>query len=291
VTPLIALTIAGSDSGGGAGIQADLRTFAAFGLHGASAVTALTAQSTVEVRAVLATPALFLREQIETVLDDLAVAAVKTGMLATAENVVVVAEMAAAGRLPNLVVDPVMVSSTGARLLDPDAETAYAELLLPHAVVATPNSREAAVLSGAPVDGVAGQEAAARALTATGALWVVVKGGDQDGAGAVDVLAGAGAVDVLAGDGAVDVLAGAGADPVRLSAARLATANTHGTGCSFAAAVAAGLARGDDPPTAVARAKAYVHAALARAADWRLGGGHGPIDHLDLAHPAADRLS
>jgi hydroxymethylpyrimidine/phosphomethylpyrimidine kinase len=280
VTPLVALTIAGSDSGGGAGIQADLRTFAAFGLHGTSAIAALTAQSTVEVRAVRPTPAAFLREQIETVLDDLPVAAVKTGMLATAENVVVVAGLAASGRLPNLVVDPVMVSSTGARLLDPDAEIAYVELLLPHATVATPNSREAAVLVArgagltaptAPIEGEEGERDAARALLATGARWVVVKGGDQDGADAVDVVTGRNAA------------------PVALAAPRLDTANNHGTGCSFASAVAAGLARGDDAPTAITRAKAYVHAALARGSDWRLGGGHGPIDHLDLAHPLVDR--
>jgi hydroxymethylpyrimidine/phosphomethylpyrimidine kinase len=273
VTPAVGLTIAGSDSGGGAGIQADLRTFAAFGLHGASAIAALTAQSTVEVRAVLPTPGPFLRDQIETVLDDLPVAAVKTGMLATAENVAVVAELAAAGRLHNLVVDPVMVSSTGARLLDPDAEAAYVELLLPHAVVATPNSREAAVLAGVPVEDLAGQDRAARALAAAGARWVVVKGGDQDG------------------PDAVDVLAGREGGTVHLPAARILTTNNHGTGCSFASAVAAGLARGDDPPSAIHRAKAYVHAALLRGSSWHLGGGHGPIDHLDLAHPVADRLS
>jgi hydroxymethylpyrimidine/phosphomethylpyrimidine kinase len=271
--PPVVLTIAGSDSGGGAGIQADLRTFSAFGLHGTSAIAALTAQSTVEVRSVLPTPAPFLREQIETVLDDLDVVAVKTGMLATAANVAVVADLAAAGRLPKLVVDPVMVSSVGARLLDPDAEAAYTERLLPLAVVATPNSREASVLTGAEVEGEAAQHAAARSLAAAGARWVVVKGGDQIG-----------------GD-AIDVLAGPGTPPTSLPAPRVFTRNTHGTGCSFASAVAAGLALGLDPPKAVARAKAYVRAALVRAADWRLGAGHGPIDHLDLAHPIADRLS
>jgi hydroxymethylpyrimidine/phosphomethylpyrimidine kinase len=271
VTPPVALTIAGSDSGGGAGIQADLRSFAAFGVHGCSAIAALTAQSTVEVRAVQATDPDFLRAQIETVLDDLRVAAVKTGMLATAANVAVVADLAAAGRLPNLVVDPVMVSSSGHRLLEPDAEAAYVELLLPHALVATPNSREAAVLLGVPVEAGDGQCRAATALRARGARWVVVKGGDQPGDEALDLLAGPEGV-------------------AELRRRRVDTANTHGTGCSFAAAVAAGLARGADVPTAVDRAKAYVHAALARAADWQLGAGHGPIDHLDLAHPVADRV-
>jgi hydroxymethylpyrimidine/phosphomethylpyrimidine kinase len=269
VTPRTALTIAGSDSGGGAGIQADLRTFAAFGLHGCSAIAALTAQSTVEVRAVQATPPDFLRAQIVTVLDDMPVAAVKTGMLATAANVEVVAALAAAGRLPNLVVDPVMVSSTGARLVDADAEAAYVELLLPHATVVTPNSREAAVLTGRSVDGVEGQEGAAHALVALGAGAAVVKGGDQDG------------------DESIDVLVDDGATILR--ARRLDTPNNHGTGCSFASAVAAGLARGAQPHEAVARAKDYVHAALARSAAWRLGAGHGPIDHLDLAHPLVDR--
>jgi hydroxymethylpyrimidine/phosphomethylpyrimidine kinase len=162
-----------------------------------------------------------------------------------------------------------MVSSTGARLLDADAEAAYVGLLLPLAAVVTPNSREAAVLTGRPVDGVEGQEAAARALVALGAGAAVVKGGDQEGEESLDVL-----VD----DGATI-----------LRAPRLDTANNHGTGCSFASAVAAGLARGDQPAEAVARAKAYVHAALARSAGWRLGAGHGPIDHLDLADPFVDR--
>ena len=154
-TPRVALTIAGSDSGGGAGIQADLVTFAALGVHGASVVTALTAQNTVGVAAVHVPPLEFLQAQLDAVLDDLPVAAVKTGMLATEAVVRSVGERAAAGRLPNLVVDPVLVSSTGARLLDPGAESAYLEVLLPHALVATPNTREASALLSTPVETVA----------------------------------------------------------------------------------------------------------------------------------------
>jgi len=270
-TPPVALTIAGSDSGGGAGVQADLRTFAAFGVHGCSAIAALTAQSTVEVRGVVATDPGFLRDQIECVLDDLPVAAVKTGMLATAANVRVVADLAAAGRLPNLVVDPVMVSSSGARLLDDDAVAAYLRELFPHATVVTPNAREAAVLVGAPVDDLDRQIDAVHRFVEAGSRWAVVKGGDLPGADAVDI----------AGDGAMTI---------ELTAPRIVTRNNHGTGCSFAAAIAAQLARGSSPREAIQGAKTFVHDAIVRAAGWELGAGHGPIDHLDFAHPTVDRL-
>lgn len=269
VTPPVALTIAGSDSGGGAGVQADLRTFAAFGVHGCAAVAALTAQNTHQVRGVCPTDPSFLRDQIEAVLDDLPVAAVKTGMLATAANVRVVAELAAAGRLPNLVVDPVMVSSSGDRLLDRDAERAYTDELIPHALVITPNGREAAALTGSTVESVDAQHRAAEALADQGARWVVVKGGDQTGDDAVDL---------VVGDGEVR----------RLVARRIDTRNNHGTGCSFASAIAAQLAAGADPASAIGRAKHFVHGAIVRAAGWELGAGHGPIDHLDFAHPLID---
>ena len=273
-TPPVALTIAGSDSGGGAGIQADLRAFAAFGVHGCTAIAALTAQNTHEVRGVVATDPGFLREQIETVLGDLPVAAVKTGMLATAANVRVVADLAAAGRLPNLVVDPVMVSSSGSRLLDADAERAYVEELLPHAIVVTPNGREAAALTGLDVASVADQHAAARALLVTGAQWVVVKGGDRLGPTAVDVVLGGGH------DAGLSAAAG-----FELSSPRIETVNNHGTGCSFASSIAAQLACGASPRDAIVTAKDVIHAAIVRAAGWELGAGHGPIDHLDFAHP------
>lgn len=266
MTPPVALTVAGSDSGGGAGIQADLRTFAAHRVHGASAVAALTAQSTTEVRAVLPTPADFLVTQIETVLDDLPVAAVKTGMLATSANVTAVAGLAAAGRLPNLVVDPVMVSSSGHRLLDVDAEQAYVRDLFPAAEVITPNCREAAVLLGVAAIATHGeQREAAQALAALGPGIVVVKGGDL--------------VDPDDLDRSVDVVAH-GDEIELLPAPRIETRNNHGTGCSFASAVAAGLALGHSPLEAVRDAKAFVTAAIAGAARWRLGAGHGPIDHL-----------
>jgi hydroxymethylpyrimidine/phosphomethylpyrimidine kinase len=266
VTPPVALTIAGSDSGGGAGIQADLRTFAAHGVHGASAIAALTAQNTVEVRGVLATPASFLVDQIEAVLADLAVVAVKTGMLATTANVEAVADLARSGRLPNLVVDPVMVSSSGHRLLDGDAEVAYRRGLLPHAEVATPNCREAAVLlGGRPIATRHDQRHAARQLASLGPRVVVVKGGDLVDPDDPDT-----AVDVVAHDGTLDELSGP----------RVPTANNHGTGCSFASAVAAELALGREPLEAVHHAKAFVAGAIARAAGWHLGAGHGPIDHL-----------
>lgn len=264
--PPVVLSIAGSDSGGGAGIQADLRTYAALGVHGATAIAALTAQNTTEVRGVVATEPSFLVAQIEAVLDDLPVAAVKTGMLATAGNVEAVAALAAAGRLPRLVVDPVMVASSGARLLDPDAEAAYRELLLPHALVTTPNCREASALLGAPVDDLEEQVEAAHELhRRTGAHWVVVKGGDRDH-----------------GDDAVDIACD-GAMTIELIRPRIATTNTHGTGCSFASATAAFLARGEEPRLAIEHAKDFVHAALGRGASWRLGAGHGPVDHLGFA--------
>jgi hydroxymethylpyrimidine/phosphomethylpyrimidine kinase len=267
MTPAVALTIAGSDSGGGAGIQADLKTFAALGVFGTSAVTALTAQNTVGVRGVRVTPAEFVVAQVDAVLDDFAVAAVKTGMLATADIVGAVARLAAAGRLPHLVVDPVMVASSGDRLLEPDAERGYVEALLPHAYLATPNLREAQILLGTPIRTLAEQHAAARALGALGCRAVVVKGGHPVAdatAEAVDV--------VWDGTGAYE-----------LRAPRVDTPNTHGTGCTFAAATAAALARGADLREALDLAKAYVSRAVTGGAAWRLGHGHGPLDHLGAA--------
>jgi len=254
VNPPVALTIAGSDSGGGAGVQVDLKTFAAHGVFGTSAITVLTAQNTVGVRGVLPTPAEFVVAQIEAVLDDLPVAAVKTGFLGTAATIAAVAELAAAGRLPNLVVDPVLVSSTGARLLTPDAEDAYRTALLPHALLATPNLREAQLLSGRP-----SQRDAAMAIA--GPRYVVVKGGGAVGPDAVDLL-------------------WDGMTIVELRAPRTQTANTHGSGCTFAAAVTAHLAKGEALPAAVQAAKVYVTRAVQRAAAWRLGAGHGPLNHF-----------
>ena len=261
-TPPVALTIAGSDSGGGAGIQADLVTFAALGVHGASAITALTAQNTVGVDGVHVPPVAFLQAQLDAVLDDLPVAAVKTGMLATEEVVRAVADVAAAGRLPNLVVDPVLVSSTGARLLDPGAERAYVDALFPHALVVTPNTREAAALLGG--DGRhrgrrrRGRPRARTARAPRGwwsrAATRSTSRGEAASADAVDVV-------VETATGAV----------TELRAPRVATRNDHGTGCTFAAATAALLARGVAVPQALAGAKRFVHAGLVASAGWRLG--------------------
>jgi hydroxymethylpyrimidine/phosphomethylpyrimidine kinase len=264
MTPRVALTIAGSDSGGGAGIQADLKSFAAHGVHGASAITALTAQNTVGVRGVFPVPADFVVAQIAAVVEDLDVAAVKTGMLATAETVRAVAAWAAAGKLPNLVVDPVMVSSSGDRLLETEAERLYAEALLPHALLATPNVREAEVLLGQPIKSLADQREAARALGELGRLAVVVKGGHAVSDTETE---------------AVDVVWD-GQNLYELRTSRVDTANNHGTGCSFASATAARLARGDTLAEAIAGAKSFITKAIAGAANWHLGTGHGPVDHF-----------
>jgi hydroxymethylpyrimidine/phosphomethylpyrimidine kinase len=262
-TPAVALTIAGSDSGGGAGIQADLVTFAALGVHGTSAVTALTAQNTVGVTGVHVPPVSFLRGQLDAVLDDLPVAGVKTGMLATEEVVLAVAEYAAAGRLPNLVVDPVLVSSTGARLLDPGAEAAYRTALFPHALVVTPNGREAAALLDRPVESPADAREAARRIGEWGPAWVVVKAGH------------------MVGDDACDVAFETATGTVEeLCRPRLDTRNDHGTGCTFAAATAAGLAQGHGVPRALDDAKRFVYEGLVRSSGWQLGGGHGPVGKL-----------
>jgi hydroxymethylpyrimidine/phosphomethylpyrimidine kinase len=263
LTPQTALTIAGSDSGGGAGLQADLKTFAALGVHGTSAVTAVTAQNTAQVRGVVTVDADFVRLQIETVLDDFAVQSVKTGMLANRAIVDVVAGLAEAGRLPRLVVDPVLVSSSGQALMAPDGLEAYLDRLLPHALVVTPNLREAAALTGidlAELMSVPAMTEAAEQIRSGGARYVVVKGGHLTDA----------AHDVVAGPEGITVL----------EAVRVVTGNDHGTGCSLSAAIAAHLARGAGVLEAVRAAKSFVAAGLASGADWRLGSGHGPIDHF-----------
>ena len=222
-TPPVALTIAGSDSSAGAGIQADLKTFAAFEVYGTSAITALTAQNTRGVHGVHVVSVEFVIEQVEAVLDDLAVAAVKTGMLAVPTIVAAVAHLAAAGRLPNLVVDPVMVSSSGGRLLEPEAESLYVDVLLPHATIFTPNLREAEVLLGTPIRSLTEQHDAARALGAQGPAVVVVKGGHEVSDRTAE---------------AIDVVWD-GTSTYELSAPRIDTTNNHGTGCTFAAAATA----------------------------------------------------
>ncbi len=261
-TPPVALTIAGSDSGGGAGIQADLKTFLALGVHGASAVTAITAQNTLGVDGVYTLPASFVALQIRTVLEDMEVAAVKTGMLANEEIVETVAQLASEGLLNRLVVDPVMVAASGDRLLDPAAEKAYMEALFPKALVVTPNLREAGVLAGMEIDGTEAMKAAAERISKSGAQYVVVKGGH------------------LEGQNAVDIVRTPTGETIEISAPRVPTKNIHGTGCTFASAIAANLALGKSPLEAISIAKDYVSEAIKLAAGWRLGGGRGPVDHI-----------
>jgi hydroxymethylpyrimidine/phosphomethylpyrimidine kinase len=273
-TPPVALTIAGSDSGAGAGIQADLKTMSALGVFATTVVTAVTAQNSAEVTAVHPVPTDVVDAQIAAVLDDFDVVATKTGMLATTDIVRLVARRAGDGQLPALVVDPVMVASTGRRLLDDHAIDAYRHGLVPHALVVTPNLFEAAILAGVePLgDGEADIDAMADLavrIHRLGATWVLVKGGHLPG---VHVAGAEPAPDLVA-----DVLYD-GTDVSVLEQSRVATHNNHGTGCSLASATAALLASRHDVPTAVARAKTFVHQALEGAAAWELGRGHGPLD-------------
>ncbi|MGC4803763.1 bifunctional hydroxymethylpyrimidine kinase/phosphomethylpyrimidine kinase [Micromonospora sp. DT233] len=258
MTPTTVLTIAGSDSGGGAGIQADLKVFAALRAYGTSVLTAVTAQNTRGVDAVLSLPPRTVAEQLDSVLADFRVRAVKTGMLGTPGVAEVVAEAARAGRLPHLVVDPVLVATSGHRLGVVEA----VERLLPYARVATPNCAEAAALTGRPVTTVEQMATAAETLGGAGPAYVVVTGGDLD--------AGGESIDVLHGDG----------DTVLLRAPRVPTRHSHGTGCSFSAAIAVRLALGDPVPVAVQAAKEYVTHALTGAQSWELGAGRGPLDHF-----------
>ncbi len=271
MTPTVALTIAGSDSGGGAGIQADLKTFAAHGVYGTCAVTAVTAQHTAAVLQVVTLEPDAVLAQVHAVLADLPPAAVKTGMLATPAIVRAVGDLAARQLLPCLVVDPVLVSTSGHELMEPGGVEAYRELLLPYAEVATPNLREAALLAGCDVEDLADVETlaeVAEALRQLGTGMVVVKGGHLPGDVSADVVAGPGGVVVL-------------------DSPRVETRNDHGTGCSLSAAIAAQLALGSSPQRAVERAKDYVHRALRGAAGWQLGQGHGPIDHFGWSERAA----
>ncbi len=256
------LTIAGSDSGGGAGIQADLKAFAARGVYGMSALTAITAQNTVGVQGVFELPADFVAQQIDSVMEDIGADAWKTGMLSNAEIIQVVADRARHYRVERLVVDPVMVAKSGDPLLRPEAREALIEALLPLAYVITPNHHEAQVLTGLEIRTVEDMRRAAVAIHEMGARHVVVKGGHlPEAADAVDVLY----------DGQTFT---------EFDAPRLETPNTHGTGCTFASAIAAELAKGHPVPEAVRIAKAYLTAALRAAVDLRIGHGHGPLNHF-----------
>jgi len=262
MTTAIAVTIAGSDSSGGAGIQADLKTFSALGVYGASVIAALTAQNTKGVSAVLDVPPAFVTAQMDAVFSDLTVGAVKIGMLGNAAVVAAVAAgLARHSHIP-VVLDPVMVATSGERLLTPDAVEALREKLVPLALVVTPNLPEAAALVDAPQAATEDEMVRqAERLLASGAKAVLMKGGHGKGAESADLLVTATAT-------------------VRFAAARIATGNTHGTGCTLAAAIAAGLAKGEDLSAAVRAAKDYVTAAIAAADRLAIGHGRGPVHHF-----------
>jgi hydroxymethylpyrimidine/phosphomethylpyrimidine kinase len=253
-----ALTIAGSDSSGGAGLQADLKTFAAHGVFGLSAVTAITAQNTLTVTAIEPLPPALVAAQIAAVAEDFTIGAVKVGMLANAALVEAVAEAIDRHGLGPVVLDTVMVAKSGARLLDPAAVEALGRLLVPRAAVVTPNAPELALLTGRPVTSREALVEAAADLCGRGARAVLAKGGHLEGP-------------------AVDVLI-SGGEPLTLAADRIATRHTHGTGCTLSSAIAARLALGHALADAVRLAKAYVTAAIGRAPG--LGRGHGPLGHF-----------
>jgi hydroxymethylpyrimidine/phosphomethylpyrimidine kinase len=262
MTTPVALTIAGSDSSGGAGIQADLKTFAALGVYGASVITALTAQNTSGVSGIHFVPAEFVTAQIDAVFADLDVNAVKIGMVAQLTAIDAIAAGLARWSPRHVVLDPVMVATSGARLLASDAVAALRTKLIPHASLVTPNLPEAAALLDEPVAASAAAiESQGKRLLAFGCQAVLIKGGHGQGPKSIDYL--------VSGDGII-----------ALAAPRIATKNTHGTGCSLSSAVAAGLAKGEDMETAVRHAKAWISAAIAAADRFSVGRGHGPIHHF-----------
>jgi hydroxymethylpyrimidine/phosphomethylpyrimidine kinase len=262
MTTPIALTIAGSDSGGGAGIQADLKTFAALGVHGASVITALTAQNTRGVRGVHPVPPDIVTAQLDAVFDDLAVGAVKVGMVASRGLIEAIAEGLARWRPAHVVLDPVMVATSGDRLLAEDAVDGLRRLLIPRATLITPNLPEAAALLSETIAAseaeIAGQ---GRRLLAFGCRAVLIKGGHGVGPESTDYL--------ITGEATLP-----------LTAPRFVTRNTHGTGCTLSSAVAAGLAKGEDLAGAVRNAKIYVTEAIAAADRFAVGHGHGPVHHF-----------
>jgi hydroxymethylpyrimidine/phosphomethylpyrimidine kinase len=262
MTVPIALTIAGSDSSGGAGVQADLKTFAAFGVYGASVITALTAQNTRGVTGIHPVPPAFVTAQLEAVFDDLDVAAVKIGMVAELAIIEAIAAALASWTPKHVVLDPVMVASSGKRLLSAEALASLRNHLVAKATLVTPNLPEAAALLN---ESVASDDAAIKSqgqrLLAMGARAVLIKGGHGQGAESTDYL--------FSGDGVI-----------ALPAPRIATGNTHGTGCSLSSAIAAGLAKGETLEVAVRHAKTWITAAIAAADRLGVGKGHGPIHHF-----------
>lgn len=255
------LTIAGSDSGGGAGIQADLKTFAALGCYGTSAITALTAQNTVGVQGIHAVPAEFLKAQIQSVLDDIGVDAVKIGMLHAPGIVEVVAWAIDHYKLTNVVLDPVMVATSGDRLIASETVQVLVQELFPRVSVITPNLDEAALLLGRDIPNAEALDTAAQDLLAMGARAVLLKGGH------------------LAGDDVVDLLVDASGPLQRLASRRIASRNVHGTGCTLSSAIAAHLALGYGLGEAVSLARAFILGAIAQGADVTTGQGHGPLNH------------
>jgi hydroxymethylpyrimidine/phosphomethylpyrimidine kinase len=262
MTTPVALTIAGSDSSGGAGIQADLKTFAAFGVYGASAITALTAQNTEGVSAIHAIPADFLTAQLDALFGDLAVSTVKIGMLGGRAIVEAVTEALKRWQPRNVVLDPVLEATSGERLLAADALDTLRAELIPLASIITPNLPEAAVLLNEPVAGSdAAIETQGRRLLSLGCPCVLIKGGHAEGEASTDYL--------IRWD-----------RTVVLASPRLAATNTHGTGCALSSAIAAGLAKGEEMETAVRNAKSFVSAAIASADRFRVGHGRGPVHHF-----------
>ena len=255
------LSIAGSDSGGGAGIQADLKTFSALGCCGMTAITAITAQNTQGVRAIHGVPPEVLRAQIDAVVEDIGVDAVKIGMLATPEVVQVVADAIRRHALTNVVLDPVMVATSGDRLIAQETQGALVSELFPLAALITPNLDEAGWLLGRSISDAQQLQAGADALLALGAQAVLLKGGH------------------LPGDWVVDVLSLPSGEHHRLESTRIATRNGHGTGCTLSSAIAAHLALGQPLVAAVQAAREYILGAIAAGAEVATGRGHGPLNH------------
>ena len=258
----VVLTIAGSDSSGGAGIQADLKTMSAIGVFGASAITAITAQNTCEVRDIQGIEPDIVRQQIEAVLDDLPCTTVKLGMLYSRATIETIADCLQGYPLRNIVLDPVMVSTSGCRLIEEEAISAVKTLLLPQATVITPNIPEAEILSGLAIDSEKDMEKAANRLFQAGCRAVLVKGGHLKGAESCDILFMPNSV------------------PVRYTSPRISTRNTHGTGCTFSSAIASYLALGHRLTDAVSLAKKYLTQALQTGADTAIGSGHGSVNHF-----------
>jgi hydroxymethylpyrimidine/phosphomethylpyrimidine kinase len=262
MTTPVALTIAGSDSGGGAGVQADLKTFAALAVYGASAITALTAQNTRGVSAIHPVPPEFVTAQLDAVFADLAVGAVKTGMLGGRATIEAIAAAFRRWSPPVVVVDPLMAATSGERLLPADAVDALCTKLIPLASIITPNLPEAAVLLSEPLATTdTAIESQGRRLLSLGCSHVLIKGGHGHGSESIDYLISA-------------------SSTLPLASPRLATRNTHGTGCSLSSAIAAGLAKGEDMEAAVRNAKRFISDAIASADRFAVGHGHGPVHHF-----------